>query len=271
MPIYEEKLIRAGVADVDNDISPCGTAHAAEAAQANVGHLVSAVKQLLDLRSQKCVESEEVANEEVTSTHSSECTESSDSTTPSVRSPILPSVTAASGSPEDLSACEDILSTTPSVWINRRLLVCQPTASTSKSSKQSRGSKAAAQQKRVWEAARAAQMETVMAQWQMAQWHAAQMVQWEHVAFANQAGQGPKQAVRWKEGDTFEVESALVTCDKTKMCIEPPARGTVMRLHRSCHKWMMSVKFDNMGNCKWIGAKDYHKLRKAVQYQAALW
>jgi len=181
-------------------------------------------------------------------------------------------------SPEDLSASEGADDDIP-------LLVCQPTASTSKSSRQSHSSKATAHQKMVWEAAHAAQTEMLrcqMDQWQtaclgMSEWHAAQMMQWQHAAVANQAGQepeGPKKQVRWKEGDTFEVEASLVTCDKSKMRVEAPARGTVVRLHHASttcpSEWTprtipkMCVKFDNSVNCKWISPKDYNKLRKVA-------
>jgi len=222
-------------------------------------HLVSATKQLLDLTSQKCIKSEEISSKELSTT--STCARSTKSATFSDSCGLW--------SPEDLSASEGEDDDVP-------LLVCQPTASTSTSRKQSRDSKAAAQQKLVWEAAysaaRIAIMQSQIYQWQMAcqdvsEWHAAQMMQWEHVAFANQAGQEPKKA-QLKEGDTFELESALVTCDKSKMRVEAPARGTVTRIHLyipgSKKNGEMSVKFDNGKHCKRISRNDYHKLRKVA-------
>merc|ERR1712083_557145 len=120
--------------------------------------------------------------------------------------------------------------------------------------------------KRIVEAACAPQMEFVqwqMAQWQLAQWHAAQMVQRPHSAFANQANQEGESAAQWKEGDTFEVQTAFVTCDRTKTRIEAGARGTVMRTRSTGGKGKMSVKFDNMVNCKWIYAEDSYKMKKS--------
>jgi len=204
--------------------------------------LVSAIKQrLLEPRSQNCVESDEVANSEF-------------------------SLFAYEG--EDIEVS----------------LACQPIASITKSSKPTNnGSKATAQQKRILDAARAAQMETI--QCQMAQWCAAQMTQWPHVAFIDQAHHQAGVSGQWKEdntikvegrlkeGDIFEVEEALVTCDKAQMIVEPPARGTVVRVrngHTSCSNWFLSVKFEGMVNCKRISSKDYHKLKKVVHSQAAL-
>merc|ERR1712216_318115 len=97
-------------------------------------------------------------------------------------------------------------------------------------------------QKRVLEAACASQMEFMqcqMAQWQMAQCRAAQMVQWQQAACANRAGQGSEPAAQWKEGDAFEVESTLMTCDKTNMRVEPQSFGMVHRLRGSGSKLMM--------------------------------
>jgi len=246
MASSQEKLVRVGIADEDND-----------------EYLVSAIKQLLDHESRKRAESEEVASE-VSSTTST-CARS---TAPSAKS-VTFSDSCSLWSPEDLSASEGVDDYIPP-------LVCQPTASTSKSSKQSHGSKATPQQKMIWEAAHAAQMEMLRDRLQMtclgmSEWHAAQMAQWQYVACANQADQGPKQAVRWKEGDTFEVEAALITCDKSKMHVEPPARGTVMRVHHGMSNFSkftkpkMSVKFDNIKAWKCISPKDYKKLRKVAQ------
>jgi len=234
-------------------------------------HSVSAIKRLMDLRSQRCVESEAVASEEL-STNSSSSTKS-----------VTFSDSCDLMSSEDLSASEGEDDNVP-------VLVCQATASTTSPCTRSTKSvtfsdyKAAAQQELVWEtacsAARTAIMHSQIDQWQMAcqdmsEWHAAQMMQWQHVASANQAGQEPKKA-QWKVGDAFEVESAFVTCDRGKMRVEPLARGTVMRIDQGCkardtvdvkgHRRIpkMSVKFDNSKQCKWICPEDYHKLRRVA-------
>jgi len=292
MAIYEEKLIHTGVADGDNDISPCESAHSAEAAQANKDHLVSTIKLLLDVSSGMCVESKDVSNEELTSTHASECGESLDSlsTAPSGRSQIdfdLSDAESKSSSESVSMSLGSDLQSKPAKLAaaqqscNADFDFCAalpgfrpPPGLPPPSDMFPLRPESIALQKRIWEAARAPQMEFMqrqMAQWHMTQWRAVQMVQWQHAAFGNQAGQEPKPAVQWKEGDTFEVESAFVTCDKTKTRVEPRARGTVTRIRGGGPKWMMSVKFDNMVNCKWISAKDCHKLNKTVQCQAALW
>jgi len=202
-------------------------------------------------------ESEETASEE--SPASSTCSRFTKSVTFSDSCSIW--------SPEDLFASEgeDDSDDVP-------LLSGQPTASTPKSSKQSRDSKAAATQKLI-EAAYSAALTDIIMQSQINQWQMAQMMQCQYFASADQAGLDPKTA-QWKEGDTFEVVSALVTCDKSKMRVEPAARGIVMRMHHARTvrdaKWMprttptMGVKFDNSKHCKRICPDDYHKLRKVV-------